>query len=75
MTNFELTPSEKASNLWQRLKAHFDDRLAAARVRNDDPELTTFQTATIRGEIKSLKALLRLDVDRPLTGEGDQSPD
>lgn len=72
MTDFDLTPSDKASGLWARLKAHLEDRLAAARMRNDDPNQGAFETATIRGEIKTIKALLRLDVDRPVTGDSEQ---
>ena len=35
MEPFELTANDKASSLWLRLRAHLDDRLAAARLRND----------------------------------------
>lgn len=64
MTEFELSPSEKASGLWARLHAHLQDRLAAARVRNDHivPES---ETAALRGDIRTLKALIALNDDRP----------
>ncbi len=65
MDDFRLTESDKASGLWLRLRAHFDDRLAAARMRNDDPTLDPAATAAIRGEIKVLKLLIRLDAERP----------
>ena len=63
---FTLTPHDKASGLWLRLKAHFEDRLAAARTRNDGLGLSDTDTAALRGEIRTLKGLLSLDVDRPV---------
>lgn len=69
MTDFTLSEQDKSTGLWLRLKAHMEDRLAAARVRND-AVLPEPETAALRGEIKTLKALIRLDVARPvLTGE------
>lgn len=71
MIDFHLTEQDKATGLWVRLKAHLEDRLAAARVRND-AVLTEPETAALRGEIKALKSLIRLDADRPiLTGDGE----
>lgn len=61
MTDFRLTESDKASGLWLRLRAHLDDRIASARLRNDDATLDPAATAAIRGEIKVLKLLMRLD--------------
>lgn len=68
MTDFTLTEQDKSTGLWLRLKAHMEDRLADARKRND-ALLSEPETAALRGEIKTLKALIRLDVARPLTGE------
>ena len=64
--DFRLTDSEKASGLWLRLKQHLEDRLAAARLRNDDAALDEAGTAALRGEIKVLKHFIRLDAGRPL---------
>ena len=61
MTDFRLTESDKASGLWLRLRAHLEDRIASARLRNDDATLDPAATAAIRGEIKVLKLLMRLD--------------
>ena len=59
MTNaFSLTPSDKASSLWLRLKEHFEERLADARRRNDSVALTPYETSAVRGEIKALKGLI-----------------
>lgn len=67
MTDFTLSDYEKSSPLWTRLKGHFEDRLSVARVRNDAP-LTDVDTAALRGEIRCLKQLIRLDASRPMTG-------
>ena len=66
---FALTEGEKHHPLWVRLRAHFTDRLAQARVRNDRPDLREWETATLRGQIKELKAIIALGDDRPLTGD------
>lgn len=65
MNDFRLTESDKASALWLRLREHFEQRLTGARLRNDDPTLDPAATAALRGEIKVLKLLTRLDADRP----------
>lgn len=70
---FELTEQDKSTGLWVRLKAHLESRLAAARIRND-AVLTEPETAALRGEIKALKALIRLDAVRPMTGDEEQPP-
>jgi hypothetical protein len=66
MHDFDLTESDKASSLWLRLKAHFESRLADARLRNDDATRDAAATAALRGEIKVLKHLTKLDADRPV---------
>jgi hypothetical protein len=69
VTDFELTEHDKTSSLWMRLKAHLEGRLAVARIRND-AVLPEPETSALRGEIKTLKALIKLDAARPiLTGE------
>lgn len=74
MTDFELTHSDKASSLWQRLCFHLEDRLVRARQRND-ATLSEPETAALRGEIACLKKLLALGADRPmLTGDEEQPP-
>jgi len=61
MNEFRLSEADKASGLWLRLRAHLDDRMTAARLRNDDATLDPAATAAVRGEIKVLKVLMRLD--------------
>jgi hypothetical protein len=73
MTDFRLTDNDKSTPLWLRLKAHLEERLAAARVRNDMP-LPENDTAMLRGEIKALKRFIALGDARPvMTGE-DEAP-
>jgi hypothetical protein len=66
--DFELTEHDKVQGLWLRLRAHLEDRLAAARVRNDGA-LSESETASLRGEIKTLKRIIALGDDRPMTGD------
>lgn len=74
MSDFQLSEHDKAQGLWLRLKAHLEDRLALARIRNDTL-LTEYETALLRGEIKCLKRIISLGDDRPvLTGIGEQPP-
>lgn len=74
MTDFELTPHDRASSLWLRLATHLSDRLADARRRNDAP-LSDIETAMLRGEIKSLRRLLALgDDNRPVVTGDDEAP-
>lgn len=57
---FALSPGEKRSDLWLRLKKHFEETLEKARRKNDDPAQTEAQTAALRGEIAAYKKLLSL---------------
>tara|TARA_R110000868_G_scaffold319759_1_gene580696 strand:+ start:1407 stop:1622 length:216 start_codon:yes stop_codon:yes gene_type:complete len=61
---FALTDGEKRHPLWVRLSAHFEERLALLRRRNDavQPEA---QTAALRGEITCLKGIIALGKDSP----------
>ena len=74
MIDFQLAAHEKASHLWQRLRAHLEDRLAFARMRNDAVLLSEHDTAALRGEIRSLKRLIALGDDPPMTGNDEQPP-
>lgn len=68
---FRLTEYDKAQSLWLRLKAHLDERLAYLRQKNDGFS-SEYETASLRGEIRSLKRLIALGDDRPMTGIDDQ---
>lgn len=72
MNDFELSANDKAQGLWLRLREHFTEMLAAARVRNDNETLTEQQTAALRGRIKCLRSIIALGDDRPnMTGNGE----
>jgi hypothetical protein len=71
--SFALTDRDKASDVWLRLRAHLTDRLADARLRNDQV-LSEPETAMLRGEIRCLKRLLALGDDRPVLTGDDEAP-
>lgn len=54
---FILTDGERHHPLWLKLEAHLQARTAILRAKNDGP-LDALQTATIRGQITEVKALL-----------------
>ena len=72
MTEFRLTEGEKSHPLWLRLKAELQDRLARARMRNDDQTMSAIDTAAQRGNIKCLKSIIALDADIPVVGQQDK---
>lgn len=72
MADFTLTRDDRATGLWTRLRGHLEEKLATARVKNDDETLTEQQTAALRGRINCLKALLALGTDRPVILTGDE---
>lgn len=61
---FALTPADRQSATWARLKTHLQDRLALLRTQNDG-DLDKIQTASLRGQIKSIKGLLALETEMP----------
>jgi len=62
---FKLTSADTTSPLWDKLKKHYEERLTAARLRNDDPGLTEVQTAAVRARIAEAKYFLSLDKELP----------
>lgn len=65
-----LTPNDRASALWLKLRAHMADRLETLRAMNDG-ELEPIATAKLRGRIAEVKNLLALDED----DEGTAQPE
>lgn len=59
---FFLTPGERQSALWRKLLPYLKEKLDIARGKNDGPHDAT-ATATLRGQISTLKALIALDTD------------
>lgn len=62
---FLLSPQERNSALWLKLRAHFKDKLALARGKNDGMQNDATVTAALRGDIRTLKAIIALDADAP----------
>lgn len=58
-----LNKTDCASSVWLKLKAHLETELAERRAYNDGHSLTEVETATVRGEIKAIKHLLKLGAD------------
>jgi hypothetical protein len=73
LAEFTLTEPDKAQGLWLRLREHLADRLADARKRNDGP-LDPHETASLRGEIRTLKRIIALGDDRPVIPTDDDQP-
>ena len=59
-----LTPADRNSPLWHRLKAHYEARLATLRSQNDNDK-DEAETAKLRGQIGEVKKLLSLGEDKP----------
>lgn len=62
MDSFELSAHERHSELWKRLKKHFEARLDAHRRNNDEPA-SEERTARLRGRIAEMKYIVGLDQD------------
>ena len=59
-----LTDDERTSPVWQSVRAPLERMLAKRRIDNDNLRLTPVETATLRGHINCLKAILALG-DKP----------
>ena len=62
--DFTLTAIERTHPVWAKAERYLQHHLERARERNDNP-LPPDETALVRGEIKALKALLRLGQEKP----------
>lgn len=56
----ELSPYDKESSTWQKLKAHYVERLHVLRLQNDHPMLDG-ERDRLLGQIQEVKTLLQLD--------------
>lgn len=63
-TQFRLTPQDKASAVWPKLRAFMEQERDVLRRRND-MQLGDLETAALRGQIAQLSNLIDLDKDRP----------
>ena len=60
-----LTPQDRQSASWLKLKERYEARLATLRAQNDS-ELDERKTARLRGRIAEVKAFLSLGTDTPV---------
>ena len=60
-----LATEERTSPVWLSLKDRLEKKLAELRLQNDHPKLTDVETATLRGHIQCLKAVLALGNEPP----------
>ena len=60
-----LTDEERASPVWRSVQQHLERMLAKKRVENDNPKLTDVETATLRGHLQCLRAILALGAKPP----------
>lgn len=64
--SFTLSDADRRNPLWLRLREYLETELKNKRGKNDGP-LDPLETATIRGHIQFLKAIISLG-DEPLPG-------
>lgn len=62
---FALSDGERMHPLWKRLEAHFVEKLADLRGKNDNPTLDQFSTARLRGHIECLRGVIALGAEPP----------
>lgn len=60
-----LSNGDKTSPTWLKLAEHLKDQLRIARIKNDNEKLTEQQTASIRGQIQTLKRIIALGESTP----------
>ena len=63
---FRLSPVERQDPVWQRVRGHIEERIDQLR-RENDQDLSEVKTASTRGKISALTALLSLDRDAVVT--------
>lgn len=69
-----LDATDEASPCWQKLKAHYERRLADYRLRLEMPSLTDNESAVLRGRIAEVKALLAINNELPSIPNEQQRP-
>ena len=70
MTEPVLTPGDRQSAVWQKLKKYLDAQLEVLRKRND-ADFDERKTAKLRGRIEAVKAMLSLGTDAPQSPSED----
>ncbi len=65
-----LTPGDRQSATWQKLKKYLDGQLELLRKRND-ADADERKTSRLRGRIEAVKAMLSLGTDTPQSPSED----
>ena len=73
-TDFYLTYDERTSPVWMSVCAHIARMLDGKRNDLENPKLTEVETATLRGHIQCLKAVLALGKEPPPKVATDARP-
>ena len=60
-----LSAGDKLSPVWVVLKKHAAERLESLRAKLENESLSEVQTASLRGRIAEVRALLALENERP----------
>jgi hypothetical protein len=63
-TKFSMTPADRQSAVWLKLKEHYTQRLSLLRAQNDG-NLDAEATAKIRGRIAECKQIMSLGQEAP----------
>jgi hypothetical protein len=63
-TKFSMTPADRQSAVWLKLKEHYTQRLNTLREQNDG-KLDAEATAKIRGRIAECKLIISLGKEEP----------
>lgn len=69
-----ITPQERDTALWRKVRKHIEERIVSLRARNDK-DRSERETAVLRGAIGELKSILSIDQDIPLPPVEEQFKD
>lgn len=71
MTPFDLTPEEKRSPLWRKLKMRMEMDVAELQLTLESTEITKKRANVLRGEIRRIRFLLSLGDTQATASEAD----
>ena len=60
-----ITPSDRASSIWQKLQIHYEEKLQGLYIHLSKPK-SEQETNILRGQIQEISTLLALGDDRPM---------
>ena len=73
-TDFYLTHDERTSPVWMSVCAHVTRMIEGKRTELENAKLTHVETATLRGHIESLRAIIALGKQPPPKVATDARP-